>query len=93
VLDTQAPRAGRSQREDRDGAAPGRFGMPTAKPYGAVMFGMAGGANGAGRSQNYYYGAVHGVYGGPWCLYRGLLVATRRACDRRGWGDLGYIVQ
>ncbi len=51
--------------EREDGAAPGRFSIAHGKAYGAVMLGMAGGAQMArAEQQAYFMAAVNGVYGG-----------------------------
>ncbi|WP_371153501.1 heme-binding protein [Jannaschia sp. 2305UL9-9] len=51
--------------EREDGAAPGRFAVAHGKAYGAVMLGMAGGAQMArAEQQPYFMAAVNGVYGG-----------------------------
>lgn len=51
--------------EREDGAAPGRFAIAHGKAYGAVMLGMAGGAQMArAEQQDYFMNAVNGVFGG-----------------------------
>jgi uncharacterized protein GlcG (DUF336 family) len=51
--------------EREDGAAPGRFSIAHGKAYGAVMLGMAGGAQMArAEQQAYFMAAVNGVYRG-----------------------------
>ena len=51
--------------ERQDGAAPGRFQIAHGKAYGAVMLGMAGGAQMArAEQQAYFMQAVNGLFGG-----------------------------
>jgi uncharacterized protein GlcG (DUF336 family) len=51
--------------EREDGASPGRFAIAHGKAYGAVMLGMAGGAQMArAEQQAYFMSAVNGLFGG-----------------------------
>jgi uncharacterized protein GlcG (DUF336 family) len=51
--------------ERADGSSPGRFAIAHAKAYGAVMLGMAGGAQKArAEEQAYFMAAVNGVFDG-----------------------------
>ena len=51
--------------EREDGASPGRFAIAHGKAYGAIMLGMAGGAQmQRAEDQAYFMAAVNGVFGG-----------------------------